>query len=155
MIEKRKYLIQWLFENTEKTYTKFFKKNKPWGITKTDLLKYPNETLGKHLGLFLDKHLFELIPKVERHDVYHVIAKYGVNAEDEIALQYLCYGNGKRSTYLYSVLIIGTFILPDYFKYYRKSYQKGLRMNAFHNLDFQNLLSHNMNDLQTAIFKKK
>lgn len=144
----RKRFIAWLFEKSQKVYTAFFKKNKPWGILKVDLLEFPNESLGKHLGYFLDKNNFELIPKVERHDVYHVLTGYGTQVEDEIALQYLCYGNGKRSLYLYSVIAIGTLILPEYFRYYLKSYKIGKNANAFYNYNFKKLLKISLKGLK-------
>lgn len=144
----RKRFIIWLFEKSQRIYTAFFKNNKPWGIYKVDLLEFPQGSLGKHLGHFLDENTFEIIPKVERHDVYHVLTGYGTQVEDEIALQYLCYGNGKRSLYLYCVITIGTLILPDYLSYYLKSYEIGKNANAFHHYDFKKLLKISLIDLR-------
>ena len=112
----RKQLIEWLFENSQKVYTNLFKNHEPWGIYREELLTYPDESFGKHLGLFLAKNNFELIAKVERHDAYHTLTGYDTNVEDEIALQCLCFGNGKRSMYLYGAMILGIIILPDYLK---------------------------------------
>ncbi|WP_204263076.1 Coq4 family protein [Spongiivirga citrea] len=154
MRTKRKQLIIWLFEHSEKIYTKYFKSNTPWGFYKKDLLHYPKNSFGYHLGTFLDKNNFELIPKVERHDCYHVLTGYGTQVEDEIALQYLCFGNGKRSLYLFAVLILGTIILPDYMTYYIRSYIKGKRANSFYHFDFKKLLNISIVDLRRAIFLK-
>ncbi len=150
----RKQFIGWLFEKSQKIYTNMFKNHKPWGIYKDDLLQYHEASLGKHLGIFLDKHGFELISKVERHDVYHVLTGYGIKVEDEIALQYLCFGNGKRSPYLYGAMILGTIILPDYLNYYYKSYHIGKNANAFHYFDFKKLLKVSIADLRFSIFSK-
>ncbi|HPF11894.1 MAG TPA: Coq4 family protein [Flavobacteriaceae bacterium] len=149
----RKQLIAWLFEKTQKGYTRYFKKNKkPWGITKRELLLYPEESFGHHLGLFLQKHGFELIPKVERHDAYHVITGYGTRVEDEIALQYLCFGNGKRSLYLFGVMFLGTMILPDYLPYYLNSFQKGKNCHHFHGYDYSKMLEVPLSDFRHIIF---
>ena len=72
----------------------------------------------------------------------------------EIALQCLCYGNGKRSPYLYGAIILGVAILPDYYNYYFKSYKTGKRANPFHHFDYQKLLSVSIADLRGAIFPK-
>lgn len=152
MKKLRKKLINWLFEISKEVYTYFFKSHKPWGIYKKELLNYPENSFGNHLGHFLDSNNFELIPKVERHDAYHVLTGYGTNVEDEIALQYLSYGNGKRSPYLYGAILLGTFILPDYLKYYIKSYQVGKNANCFHNLDFKKLLQIPLNDFRASVF---
>ncbi len=151
----RKKLIIWLFEISKTVYTYVFKNQKPWGISKLELLTYPDHTFGKHLGLFLKKNDFELIPKVERHDAYHVLTGYGTNVEDEIALQYLSLGNGKQSPYLYGAIILGTILLPDYLKYYLKSYSIGKGANAFHHLDFEKLLKVSIDDFRAAIFIKE
>lgn len=150
----RKKLIHWLFNHSQRMYTKY-KKKKAWGLTNEDLLKYPNDTFGFHLGTFLQSNGFELLPKVERHDAYHLLTGYGTNVEDEIALQYLCFGNGKRSPYLIGVLIVGTFILPDYIKYYLKSYQLGKNCNQFYHFNYRNLLNYSLTELRETIFNKQ
>ena len=152
MRELRKKLIEWLFEKSQKVYTNMFKNHQPWGIYRAELLTYPNDTLGKHLGLFLEKNNFELIAKVERHDAYHTLTGYGTNVEDEIGLQCLCFGNGKRSLYLYGAIILGILILPDYLGYYYKSYQFGKQANSFHLYDYKELLNVNIHDFRSAIF---
>ena len=150
----RKQFIIWLFEHSQRLYTSLFKKHDSWNITKSDLLKLPQPTFGRHLGEFLDKNNFELIPKVERHDCYHVLCGYSTKVEDEIALQCLCYGNGKRSPYLYGAILLGVAILPDYYNYYYKSYKIGRRANPFHHFDYKKLLHVSMQDFRSAIFSK-
>lgn len=148
----RKQLIAFLFEKSQHIYTKYFKKQAPWQVTKQDLLRYPEGSIGKHLGLFLNSNNYELIPKVERHDAYHIVTGYGTTVEDEIALQYLCYANGKRSLYLYGVLLLGTCILPEYIAYYYHSYGIGKRANAFHHFNYEKLLNTSLKTFRAVIF---
>ena len=150
----RKQLIEWLFEHSQNVYTKLFKKHDAWGISRDQLLTYPSYSFGRHLGEFLNKHGFELIAKVERHDAYHTLTGYGTKVEDEIALQCLCYGNGKRSLYLYGSMILGIIILPDYYKYYNRSYHIGKDSNPFHQFNYKQLLLLNITDFRQAIFSK-
>ena len=150
----RKQLIIWLFEHSQRIYTSMFKNHESWNITKLDLLNLPQPSFGRHLGEFLHKNNFELIPKVERHDCYHVLCGFSTEVEDEIALQCLCYGNGKRSPYLYGAIILGVAILPDYYKYYFKSYKTGKRANSFHHFDYKKLLNVSITDFRAAIFPK-
>jgi len=155
-LKQRKQLIVWLFKNSQKGYVRLFKQNKKaWNISKEELLKLSNNTFGYHYGTFLEKHQFEVLSKLERHDAYHVITNYKTNEQDEIALQYLCFGNGKQSVYLFCVISIGIIILPDYYNYYFKSYQLGKNVNTFYNLDFENLLETNIYDLQKIIFTQE
>ena len=149
----RKQFITWLFLRSQTFYTKYFKKQPAWNLSRKQLLKYPRNTLGYHLGCFLEKNGFELLPKVEKHDIYHLLTGYGTKVEDEIALQYFCFGNGKRTPYLIGVLFIGTLILPESFGYYLKSFQKGRRANKFHNLPYQIMLDTDFLELQSEVFE--
>ncbi len=149
----RKKIIEKLFEWSQKFYLKF-KRKEPWGIGTKELLKFPMNSFGQHLGNFLNKNGFELIGKVERHDAYHVLSGFGTNVEDEIALQYLCYGNGKRTPYLTGVLLLGTIILPDYAPYYYRSYLIGKQANSFHHFDFKKLLFTDFDSFRKVIFSE-
>ncbi len=91
---------------------------------------------------------------MERHDCYHVLCGYSTEVEDEIALQCLCYGNGKRSPYLYGAIRLGVAILPDYYDYYYKSYKTGKQSNPFHHFDYKKLLKVSIEDLRSAIFPR-
>ncbi len=150
----RKRFIYWLFEHSQRMYIKF-KNKKPWGITPQELLSYSKDSFGYHLGKLLTDNNFELLPKVERHDCYHLLTGYGTTVEDEIALQYMCFGNGKRSPYLIGVLLVGTIILPDYYKYYIKSYRLGKNCNPFHQFKYKNLLHFSFQEIREAIFNKQ
>jgi len=153
MRQLRKQLIIWLFENSQNFYVTYFKKrHKAWHVKKKELLTYSKNTFGYHLGYFLKLNNFELIPKIERHDCYHVLTGYSTKVEDEIALQYLCYGNGKRSIYLFGVILLGTFLLPECYKYYIKSYRLGKSANAFHQFDYSKLLKTEIGLLRATIF---
>lgn len=154
MKNSRKKLIEWLFEHSQKLYTKLFKKHKPWCVTRRDLLKYPQNSFGYHLGNFLEEHNFELIAKVERHDAYHTLTGIDTKVEDEIALQCLCYGNGKRSLYLYGAVILGILILPDYLQYYKDAFKIGKSANAFHHYDYSKLLDIDFELFRASIFSK-
>ena len=150
----RKKFIYWLFEHTQRMYIKF-KNKKPWDMSSKELLSYSEDSFGYHLGKLLTDNNFELLPKVERHDCYHLLTGYGTTVEDEIALQYVCFGNGKRSFYLIGVLIVGTIILPDYYKYYIKSYKLGKSCNPFHQFIYKNLLHFSFQEIREAIFNKQ
>ena len=154
MLEARRKIVEWLFEATQKQYIRF-KKKTPWNITNATLLGMPANTFGYQLGQFLEGNAFQLIPKVERHDAYHVLTGFGTMAEDEVALQYLCYGNGKRTPYLFAVLCIGTAILPEFWPYYCRAFQFGKRSHSFHHFDFKAILPLDYNLFRGMIFSEE
>lgn len=148
----RKEIVERLFEVTQGFYVKHFKNHKtPWPVTRKELLTFPEGSLGLALGEFLTTNGFELIAKVERHDVYHVLLDFGTQAQDEVALQYLCFANGKRSKYLFGVICIGTLLLPEYLSYFRSCYRLGKNLNSFHQLDYLPLLQTELSELRKAI----
>lgn len=132
--------IEKLYEISKKPYQKFFKNNKPWEVSQKDLLGYSEETLGFHLGCFLLKYNFELQPKLEDHDIIHILTNTGITVPEEIGMQYYLYGNGKRSFYLYGVIISGSLFYPTKMRYFLEQFKKGKRAHQFHYLDYSKML---------------
>ncbi|MEP2936997.1 MAG: Coq4 family protein [Gilvibacter sp.] len=148
----RKKLVAKLFELSQGFYVRYFKQKKQaWGYTRASLLDFPKGTLGHEMGLFLESNGFEVIDKVERHDAYHVLLGFNTRAQDEVALQYLCFGNGKRSKYLFAVIALGSLILPEYIAYYYNCYKMGKQLNCFHSFDYKLLLNQPLDQLRAAI----
>lgn len=136
----RDYLIEKLYECSKKPYQKYFKKNKPWEINKTVLLDYPKESLGFGLGNFLRTNHFDIQEKLEDHDVIHVLTNTGISVFEEIGMQYYLFGNGKRSLYLYMVIVSGTIFYPKRISYFMQQYREGKQALPFHYLDFSKML---------------
>ena len=133
-------LIEKMYELSKKPYQKYIKKNLPWTISRSELLQHKPETLGYELGNFLEKHLFEIQPKLEDHDVIHVLTKTGISVPDEIGMQFYLLGNGKKSLYLFMVLATGTCFYPTRFQYFKSQYCRGKAAHRFYQLDFSKML---------------
>ncbi|MEZ0128608.1 hypothetical protein AB9T88_01880 [Flavobacterium sp. LBUM151] len=134
------FIIEKMYEISRKPYQKYFKKSIPWEIDKHELLQYPVDSLGFGLGNFLDRNHFDIQPKLEDHDIIHVLTNTGISVTEEIGMQYYLLGNGKKSLYLYVVILSGT---PFYFrqmKYFFQQYQRGKEALPFHYLDFSKML---------------
>ncbi len=148
----RAFILETIYELSKKPYQRWFKKDSAWDISVSTLLQgYPKNSLGFHLGCFLLKHDFSPQPKLENHDVFHVLTNTGISVPEEIAMQYYLLGNGKRSTYLLSVIFLGTLLYPDKIILFRKAYKKGKAAYSFHQLDYRKLLHKPMLTLR-AIF---
>jgi len=146
----RELILETLYEWSKIPYQKFIKKSDPWKITVTDLLKFPKESLGNHLALFLVKNSFEIQPKLEDHDVFHVLTNTGVTVPEEISMQYFLLGNGKRSLYQASVIVLGTFLFPDYIKSFISAYKRGKSTYTFHQLNFLKMLHQPMEKIKST-----
>ncbi len=144
----RDYLIEKLYECTKKPYQKYFKKNEPWNIDKKQLFNFPKDSLGYGLGNFLHKNHFDIQDKLEDHDIIHVLTNTGISVYEEIGMQYYLFGNGKRSLYLYMVILSGTLFYPKQIKYFVEQYKRGKQAHSFHYLDFSKMLSMPIQSIQ-------
>lgn len=133
-------IIEKLYEMSKKPYQKYMKHNQPWDITKEELASYPELSLGNDLGRFLTSNQFDIQEKLEDHDIIHVLTNTGISVADEIAMQYYLLGNGKRSLYLYMVILTGTVFYPMLFYRFMEAYKKGKKAHKFYYLDFLKLL---------------
>lgn len=136
----RDQFIEKMYEYSKKPYQRFFKNKKAWNIDKQELLSYPEETLGYHLGQFLHKNNFDIQPKLEDHDIIHVLTNTGISVREEIGMQYYLLGNGKNSVYMYLVILAGTIFYPTHINYFIKEFHRGKKAFEFHSLDFSKML---------------
>ena len=144
----RDLFIEKMYELSKKPYQKFFKKGKAWEVKVNQLIQLPNDSLGFHLGCFLLKYNFEIQPKLEDHDIIHVLTNTGISVVEEIGMQYYLFGNGKRSLYLIMVIVSGTLFYPTRFSYFKQQYKRGKTAHEFYRLDFLNMLSIPLTHIQ-------
>jgi len=133
-------LIEKMYEWSKKPYQKYIRKNAPWTIGITELLTFREESLGFQLGKFLSQNHFEMQEKLEDHDVIHVLTNTGITVIDEIGMQFFLLGNGKRSLYLFMVIIVGIIFYPTQFSNFLSYYKRGKNSHIFYNLDFLKML---------------
>lgn len=145
-----------IYDNTQKLYRTYFKKKKrQWAFSQQQLLAFEEDSLGRKLGEFYQKHGFTMIPKMENHDVHHLITECGTKFEEEIAMQFLLLGNGKMNAHLLAAIFLGSLILPEYFKIYIQAYRKGKCMRSFYHWDFEKLLFQNFENVKDFINQKE
>ncbi|MFT5751063.1 MAG: ubiquinone biosynthesis protein Coq4 [Flavobacteriales bacterium] len=144
----RYLLLEKLYEWSKIPYRWLFKDEAPWDLSLKELLSFPSDSLGYHLGCFLLRNHFTPEPQLEDHDVFHVLTQTGISVPEEIAMQFYLPGNGKRSAYLFTVLCIGTLLFPDEVPRFINSYQKGRKAHRFYNLNFLKLLPIPLQQLQ-------
>lgn len=149
-----KFMI-WLYGSSSRVYAATFKfQKKAWGITKVGFTSYPADTLGRALGDFYALNGFDVMPKLENHDVFHVLTGTGTTIQDEIAMQYLLLGNGKISVYLLAMILIGTVLYPEYWRHFFQNFRKGSQYQPFYHMEFQHLLEQPLALLQSILMYK-
>lgn len=142
-------LVEW----TKPYYVRWFKKKQmAWQQTNHSLLGYPNGSLGKALGQFLEKNEFTLLPKLEDHDVLHVLLNYQTTLVGEIKMQFFLLGNRKRSVYALFTALVGILLVPEKIRSFYNEYALGKRCKKVHKWNFEHLLAEPLGLLQKQIF---
>ncbi len=131
-----------LFMASHGPYARVFKRRRPaWDLSAEELRRYPVDSLGHRLGLYLDDNGFELLPRLENHDVFHVITDTPTDVRSEIGLQFLLRGNGRSSLYLLGAVLVGGLIMPEHLPFFLRQHARGAAARRFHDTDFLPLLS--------------
>lgn len=146
----KEIIIERLYKTIKGPYQFFFKKSIAWDISKKDLLLYPQESLGFHLGCFLIKYDFNIQPSLEEHDIYHVLTNTGTTVKDEIDMQFYLLGNGKRSPFVFIVISTGLLFYPFNLRSFIRSYKKGKQAHQFYYLDFYKMLPLPLTAIQNS-----
>ena len=133
-------------------YREIFKGKKvPWGETKNSLARFSKGSIGHEMSLFLSRHGFEVNPKMESHDVFHVITGYGTQMHEEAAMQFFLIGNGKQSKLARISAFVGFVLFPEYWKLYRSAYRRGKNTRHFSSWEFRELLFVEVNAFRKEI----
>lgn len=142
------FIVEKVYDYNKVPYQKWFKKQQPWPIDRTILLRYDEQSLGFHLGFFLLKHDFELQVQFEDHVVIHVLTKTGISVIEEIGLQFYMFGNGKRSLYLFFGVILGSIFYANKLCFFKKQFVRGKKAQPFFHYDFFKMLTARTEELQ-------
>lgn len=144
----KEIIIETLYRIIKVPYQFLFKKTNTWDITIQDFLKLPQESLGFHYGCFLLKYNFKIQASLEEHDAFHVLTNTGISVKDEIDMQFILLGNGKRSPFVFIVIGTGLLFYPFEYKRFMKNYKKGKKAHQFYDLEFYKMLSIPLSTIQ-------
>ena len=135
-------------------YKAVMPKNRAWKLTKEQLRVFPQGTLGKDLGDFMDKNNFDMLPYLETHDVYHVLLGYQPTIVEEARLYFFLLGNGKYSFEVINTVLVSLFLLPDYWGDLFQHYRRGKACRKMAHWDFRYLMHENTDLLRSIIFNQ-
>ena len=123
-------------------------KKESWNLSTQQLLSFPNDTVGRALGEFLQKQEVEPLSKAEFHDVQHVLFDFSISFVDEVALQFFLRGNGIKTIASVTTTIGAWFILPFHWQYLKSSYQKGQQYNCVSVINTKSILQQNIHQVK-------
>ncbi|MCB0697080.1 MAG: hypothetical protein KDC07_06930 [Chitinophagaceae bacterium] len=148
----RERILLFLLGQVIPVHAKLYGRRQPWGLRMENLEQYPEDTLGNELGRFLRAEELQPVPKVERHDAFHILMDFSTHIYDEAAMQFFLIGNGKISPFTLGTAIFAGLMLPDQWKNFRLQYKRGQKTRCIANWDFKELLGFEFTDVKKAIF---
>lgn len=151
----REKFTVYLLHKAIQTHAMVHNKRKPWGLQTHELVNYPAQSLGKALGDFLQKEQLEPIPKLERHDVFHILLDYNTHMKDEAGLYFFLFGNGKKTLFAVGTILFAACMFPEHWTYMYKQYKRGQQAFPIIKLKFKELLDYNYHDVKKVVFRQR
>lgn len=109
-------------------------------VTMNELISYPKESLGFHVGNFLFNNSHDADPQPEMTDIYRVLINSEVSDKEEIAMHYYLFGNGDLALKNLFIMITGAMLFPHRIPYFCKKYSEGKNALRFYDLDHFRML---------------
>lgn len=105
-----------------------------------DLISYPKESLGFHLGCFLFNNKLEAYPIAEQEDIYRLLIMKETSNREEIGMHFYLIGNGSPDLRRVFVAISALIICPFWVGYFVSKYKDGKAALRFYDLDHFRML---------------
>lgn len=148
----RERMLLFLLGEVIPVHAKFYFKRPNWDLRMEDLVLFREGSLGRELGKFLKKEELQPVPKVERHDAFHILLGFSTHINDEAAMQFFLIGNGKISPFTLGTAAFAGLVMPDQWKNFKEQYKRGKKTRCIANWDFKQLLDEDFAEVKRAIF---
>ena len=152
LLKLRTQILIFLVEKTKPIYVYLFKRDqKKWQQDTKSLKRFPQKSLGHTLGNFLEINGFTLLPKLETHDVLHVLLDYKTTIEGEVEMQFFLLGNRKKSFYALFTALVGFILVPENMNAFINEFRKGRNCVHISNWNFEHLLCEPLDSLKKQV----
>ena len=109
-------------------------------VTMDELISYPKDTLGFHVGSFLFNNSHDADPQPEITDIHRVLISKEVSDKEEIAMHFYLFGIGDLALKNLFVIATGSLLYPLQLRYFYKRYRDGRNALRFYDLDHFRML---------------
>jgi len=135
--EKREQVFHFLTLNVYFPFCKAVYSGKGKALDLFALANMPINTLGERTSCFLRQNKLEPMPGYEAHDMKHTLLGFPANMKGEISMQYFEFGNGNRSIPVITVMLFGSFFMPEEWKEYLRQYRRGKGASDLSKIDLK------------------
>lgn len=109
-------------------------------VTMNELISYPKDSLGFHLGNYLFSNSTEPNPVPEKEDIYRTLITNENSEREHIAVHYYLFGNGNLQLQTLLVMVTGLVFYPLSLSYFYSRYRKGKKALRFHDVNHFKML---------------
>jgi ubiquinone biosynthesis protein Coq4 len=127
------------------------KSTQPWQLDCHTLLAYQPGTLGAALHQFYTQHSFHPLPRMEYHDIDHLILEYPTDVKGEILLQSFIVGNGKKTFFSLLAFAASLCILPEMIVPAKQAYKRGKSFHPIWHIDYRTQLAHPIQQVRARV----
>ncbi len=147
----RSVLLVFLTHKMALPILKLIRKPVKFPYNSAQLEQLPIGTMGKELIHFLNKKELHLLPYYAKHDIKHILLGYDTTDEGEVCLQCFMLGNCHLSFPVAATVIYGFVTMPEYWKSFRKAYQRGKQYEFIESWKWFEILHEPVIDLQNRM----
>ncbi|OIQ20152.1 MAG: hypothetical protein BM557_05645 [Flavobacterium sp. MedPE-SWcel] len=133
---------------------KLQKKHAKTELSMDDLIDYPQDSLGFHVGNHLFNNSFEPDPTPEKEDIYRMLITERISDKEDIAMYYYLLGNGYITSQAIFIIATGALLYPLSIKYFYSKYCDGKNALRFHDLDYFKMLHLPINRIKDTFLIK-
>jgi len=108
-------------------------------VTPTELIHYPEGSLGLHLGKFLRSN-YKTGPAPDVEDVFRLLLTSDASNKEEIGMHYYLSGNGDNGLRRLMIMGVGAVCFPHMIIYFCRRYRDGRKALRFFDLDHYRML---------------
>ncbi len=109
-------------------------------VNTIELIDYPANSLGFHLGQYLFNKGFQPQSILEKEDIYRLLITKDTSAKEQFGMYFYLFGNGDVSLNTLSEMLVGLLAYPFAVKHFYKQYKAGKNALRFYDLDHCRML---------------
>ena len=116
-----------------------------------ELKRFPVETMGNDLPVFLEEKGLDLLPYYAKHDIKHILLGYDTTDDGEVCLQCFMLGNRHISFPVMATVMYGMVTMPEYWSLFRQAIKRGRNCSPIENWKWFEILGERTTGLKNKV----
>ncbi len=116
-----------------------------------ELKRFPVETMGNDLAVFLEEKGLDLLPYYAKHDIKHILLGYDTTDDGEVCLQCFMLGNRHTSFPVMATVMYGIVTMPGYWSLFWQAFKRGRNCKPIENWKWFEILGERTTDLKNKV----